>query len=56
MDTKEPLLDKKPANKSYLTPEMTPIHRYNVVIDCYNMPCNIVDSIRLENIPESAVY
>lgn len=35
---------------------MTPIHRYNIVIDCYNMPCNIVDSIKLESIPESSIY
>jgi hypothetical protein len=47
MDAKTPLLDKVIPNKQYLTPEMTPIHRYNIAIDCYNLPCNIVDSIEL---------
>ena len=47
MDAKESLLDKAPPNRSYLTPEMSPIHRYNIVIGCYNMPCNMIDAIEL---------
>lgn len=45
MDVRASLLEEKdtqPANKSYLSPDMTPIHRYNLFVDCYNMPCNKV--------------
>lgn len=52
MDVKESLLDKKIPNKQYMTPDMTPIERYNIVVDCYNMPCNKADSIELSKIPE----
>lgn len=34
---KEPLLSSpKKAPRKYITPEMTPLDRYNLVVDCYN--------------------
>lgn len=54
MDAETALIDSVERilpNKSYLSPEMTPTHRYNLFIDCYNTPCNRVDAIELERIP-----
>jgi len=48
MDVQVTLLEKprrQIPNKLYLSPEMTPLHRYNLFVDCYNTPCNRVDSI-----------
>ena len=50
-ELKEQLLQdnnsEPPPNKKYITPDMTPIERYNLVIRCYNMPCNIINSTQL---------
>ena len=35
---------------------MTPIERYNLVVECYNMPCNIIDSVSLNPIAEPSLY
>ncbi len=50
---REPLLagPPKPPNKKCIAADMTPIERYNLVINCYNLPCNIIDNQTLQTIP-----
>ena len=44
----QPLLQSNPtAAKSYVEETMSPIQRYNIFIDCYNTPTNMIDKKKL---------
>ena len=54
--TRTPLLAPKQVPKKSITADMTPLERYNLVVECYNHPCNTIDNQLLAPMPEPCLY